>query len=519
MAVIRVINPAKIMQELLRVAAYARVSSDSADQIHSFIAQINYYTKYINERPDWSLVDIYADEGLTGTKIDKRNDFIRLIEDCKKGKIDRIITKSIPRFARNHYECISTIRLLKEYGVSVYFEEEDIDTDTMSSELVLSMGAILAEQGSMSISKNMRWSCRGRMETGEYINAPPAYGYKLENKIMIPNNQGEEVVHRIFDMFLSGSGKQTIANILISEKIPQKNGKVEWHRSTVDYILNNERYIGDALLQKSYTTNAFPFQRKRNRGELPQYYIENDHVPILNKKVFESAQKLQEVKKRNHCLQIIYPLSRKLICPDCGHLFRRIIINNKPYWRCAYASSGKRNCTGISLPETQIYDAFILMVNKLTDNKEQILIPMIEQLEKMQSRLSGTQNKIYLIDKEIANLNNQNLMIVRLYNNEILSPADYTEQSNEINKKVSQLRSDRRRLLQQDENDEMLNGLQELNQILSEITQPQTEFDKELFADIVQNISVQSNTSLQFKLIGGLELVETIPYKERRRVG
>lgn len=516
MAIVRVINPTQIIQERLRVAAYARVSSYSLDQIHSFIAQINYYTKYIDERPDWQLVDIYVDEGITGTKIEKRDDFIRLINDCKKGKIDRIITKSISRFARNHYECISTVRMLKKYGVSIYFEEEDVDTATISSEITLSIGALSSQEASKTISKNMRWSYRKRMEKGEYVNAPPAYGYRLQNKTMLSNQSEESVVLRIYDLFLSGRGKQAIANILKSENVPKKDGKFEWHYRTVNYILNNERYIGDALFQKSYTTNQFPFYRKKNKGEMPQYYVENNHLPIINRDVYKSTQALQKLRKQDHLPPIIYPLTKKLICSYCGHLFRRLMVNGKPYWRCAYSASGKRNCTGINLPETQIYDAFILMVNKLTSHREQIILPMISELEKMQCKLSGTQNKIYLIDKEIANLNNQNLMVVRLYNNGILSTTDYTEQSNAINQKVSKLRSDRRKLLQQDESDEIINGINELNEILAETTNPIVDFDKDLFSDIVQSIAVHSNTRIQFKLIGGFELIDTIPYKERR---
>ena len=239
---ITVIPQAGQGQKLMRVAAYCRVSSDSADQLHSYASQIQYYTDLIGGQPGWVLADIYADEGLTGTKVDKREDFLRMINDCRKGKIDRILTKSISRFARNTLDTIQYVRKLKEYGVTILFEAEQIDTAYLSSEMLLAISGARAQEESLSISKNLRMNCRARMREGTYIPSRVPYGYRMKNSgelEIVPEEA--EVVQLIFTSFLSGMGKYKIADMLNERQAPKQTQYPKWHERSINYILKNER--------------------------------------------------------------------------------------------------------------------------------------------------------------------------------------------------------------------------------------------------------------------------------------
>ena len=244
----------------LRVAAYTRVSSDSEDQLNSFVAQNRYYNELIAEKPEWSLVDIYADEGITGTSAEKRGDFQRMMADCRRGLIDQILVKSISRFARNTKECLENVRELKELGVNVRFERESINTANVSSELITAIYAAFAQKESESISGNMRWSYQRRMESGAFLPSAMAYGYKIVDKKIEIEPDAALVVCRIFQWYLDGVSKDLIAKRLNAEGIPTNQNKI-WRNSGVHYILTNERYIGDSLWQKSYTTDTFPVTR------------------------------------------------------------------------------------------------------------------------------------------------------------------------------------------------------------------------------------------------------------------
>lgn len=224
MNVIEITAEKKPAQDTIRLAAYCRVSSDSEDQLHSFAAQIRYYKDYERRHPQYRLVDIYADEGITGTCMDKRDDLHRLIRDCKKGLIDRIIVKSVSRFARNTQELLATIRFLKDIGVSVYFEEQGIDTDKLNSEMIVTFPGMAAQQESESISGNMRWSYKKRMESGDFNCCAPAYGFDLIDGNLVINETEAVVVRRIFSMYLQGYGKQAIANKLNEESVPRRHG-------------------------------------------------------------------------------------------------------------------------------------------------------------------------------------------------------------------------------------------------------------------------------------------------------
>jgi DNA invertase Pin-like site-specific DNA recombinase len=503
---------------LLKVAAYCRVSSDSEDQLHSSAAQIKYYTEHIGRNPLWTLADIYADEGLSGLKTDKREDLMRLVADAKKGKIDRVLVKSVSRFCRNTYDSLSLTRLLKSLGVSVYFEEQDIDTAEMDDEFLLAIQSEAAQNESLTISDNMRWSYKRRMEKGEFFGTVPAYGYRLAGQTLEIYEPETAIVRRIFAMYLSGMGKQAIAKQLNSEGVPRRYGYERWHSHTVDYILNNERAVGDALLQKSYTTE-FPFRSIKNRGQQPQYYVENSHPPIISREDFEAAQRLQQTRRRDGVYakpKGEHPLTGVILCPDCGHRFRRIIINDFHYWECGYHVTGSRDCQTIRYSEESIQEAFVMLIHKLSANRENILTPLISQLTHIQQRHSGIRTKIYEIDTEIAELNEQNLTIAAHHAKGWFDAAEFAAKTGAVNQKVSALRARRRKLLAEDENDARLDELTGLNNVLA-LAEPGADFDGSLFGQTVTRITAVSPTEARFIMKGGLELTEAICRTERRK--
>lgn len=303
------IEPIVLPSEKESVAAYCRVSTDSADQLNSYHSQIAYYTKLINENPDWELYDLYADEGITGTSIEKRDEFKRMLADCREGKIKRVLVKSVSRFARNTTELLETTRELKDLGVVVVFEEQGFDTSQVLGEMQLTMYAMAAQEESFSISKNMRWSYQKRMQNGTFICCLPPVGYDLKDGTLI-ENQDAEIVQEIFKRYNAGEGMTKIAAYL-NEQYP--DGK-SWGRTTISKVLQNEKYIGDSLLQKGFTSDTLPFVRKENKGEKPQYYVEGTHAGIIEKNCFESSNSLRERRLYEKSKREKHLFTHRLIC-------------------------------------------------------------------------------------------------------------------------------------------------------------------------------------------------------------
>lgn len=499
----------------IRLAAYCRVSSDSSDQLHSFAAQIKYYSEYCKRHPEYKIVDIYADEGITGTSMEKRDDFRRMLRDCKKGLIDRIIVKSMSRFARNTEEMLTALRALEQMEVSVYFEEQGLDTKSMNSEMFATFPGMVAQQESVSISQNMRWSYKKRMESGEFNCCAPAYGFDLINGKLVINETEAAVIRRIFDLYLQGIGMQTIANILNDEGVRRQYGRKKWHHTTVNYVLNNERYKGDALLQKQITTQTLPFKKQRNHGEQLMYYVENSNPAIVSRETYEAVQAL--IKSRQPSCKRkakTYLLTRTLLCPDCGHTFRRQVVNGTAYWICAAKATNKTDCAWRRVKEDEVYAAFNLMIRKVQANREYLLGTLIRQLEELQYRTTGSQQRIKEIDREIADLTAQNLVLSRLHGKGVLNAADYTAQSDVLENKITELRIERRAKITDSDENEMLDELKMLNDILKEV-EIGIDFDAELFEQTVNSIMVESNELLTFHLAGGISLPEKIREKGR----
>lgn len=500
----------------IRLAPYCRVSSDSADQKHSFATQIKYFMNYCKRNPEYELVDIYADEGISGTSMLKRDEFNRMILDCENGKIDRIITKSVSRFARNTEELLLILRKLKSLNVSVYFEEQDIDTNRINAEMIITFPGMVAEQESRSISDNLRWSCRKRMEQGEFFGNYVAYGYKLKNKALVINEDEAVIVREIFDMYLNGIGKSTIAQTLNRKGVPTRENRKAWYTSTISYILTNERYKGDSLLQKKFNSETLPHKHIRNKGQLNKYYIENSHPPIIERDIFDKVQEIINFRSIKKSENGIYPLSKKLICPDCGSVFKRQIVNGKIYWLCRKSSLGQTNCKSRRLLEKSVCNSFVIMLNKIIDNKQILIDDLISNIQTMIKCESKNNRKLYEVDLKIADLGEQNYVISRLHSKGLLDDIEFNSQSTNINNQITELRFKRKLILKEDSCSEWLKEIEELNEIIS-LHNYGEKFSEELFGSIVKRIVVIDNATLQFELLGRLKFTEKMLEKERCR--
>ncbi len=498
----------KEVNSKIRLAAYCRVSSDSTDQHNSFMAQIRYYTDYTKSHPEYELIDIYADEGITGTSMKQRSEFNRLIIDCQRKKIDCIITKSVSRFARNTNDLLVTIRMLKGLGVRVCFEEQGIDTDKINMEMFLTIPGLAAQQESQNISDNMRWSYKKRMESGEFIGCKSPYGFDMKDGKLIVNKVEAKVVKRIFGMFLSGMGKQAIANTLNAEKVPLSYNRKKWHMNTISYILTNEKYIGDALLQKKYTTDDFPHIKKLNKGEMPQYYVHNSNEAIINKEVFYAVQSLINSRKKKSLNSTKSIFMGMLKCGECKHSLRKMLINKKIYYGCSQKLSMKSNCSTSNITEDKIIETYCLVMDKLKDNKNLILDTLIKQLELLGSITNANIKSIREIDKRIADISAQNLVITKLHTKGILDYSEYQRQSLSMNSEMSELKSKRKILIEEDSVDDTISKLKYLDNLIKNYV-PYSEFDEELFSETVEQI-ILYNDKLEFYFIGGLKIFENI---------
>ncbi len=492
----------------LRVAAYCRVSTDSEDQKNSFAAQNAYYTALITGKENWTLVDIYADEGITGTSAKKRPDFQRLLSDCRKGKIDKVLVKSISRFARNTTDCLEAIRELKALGISVVFEEQSIDTSVVSGEMLTAVLASCAQAESQSISKNLKWSYQKRMESGNFITQKYPFGYRLvEGKLVIDEKEAA-TVRKIFHLYLSGWSTIEIAAEINKAGIPTRDGLNSWSCATVKYILHNEKYIGDALLQKKYSTDTFPYQKKPNKGEKPQYYISDTHPPIIEREVFETVQALYKSKRPQivGSPRLRYDFSQKVFCGNCGTCFKRIVNRDTPYWVCNCHSRGG-DCSMPPISEAELCAAFLRCYYKL--NHSGILGKLKDSLITVRSRQMLWHPDVIELNKQISNLSSQSHMLTVLNQQGAVDPDIFISQSNQLAQQLRKAKRQKEKLLERDGND-ALSKTRELMEILEYGPETLDAFDGELFRELVEKIIVESNERIRFRLINGLELPENI---------
>ena len=357
----------------LRVAAYARVSTEQDEQQNSYEAQVDYYSRYISNNPDWTLIGVFADRGITGTNTKNRDGFNEMIDLALNGGIDLILTKSISRFARNTVDTLQTVRELKEVNVEVIFEKENLHTFDPRCEVFLTIMSSLAQEESRSISENVRWGQQKRMKDGKVQIAYSHFlGYtKGEDGNPQIVEEEAEMVREIYNLYLSGMSLGDIADKLTARGILTPSGKEKWSISTVRSILSNEKYKGEALLQKTYTTDYLSKKVKKNHGEVRQYLVENSHDPIIDHETFDRVQELlAKNTKRRPRSYTKYPFSGKIICGDCGSLYGRDIWRVRstgeryPIWYCNHKYDGEEVCQTEPLREAKIKAAFEVMQEK-----------------------------------------------------------------------------------------------------------------------------------------------------------
>lgn len=341
-----------------RVAAYARVSTDKDEAVHSLSAQISYFNNLITSHADWEFVEIFADKGMTGTK-DDRPEFQRMLMACREGKIDVILAKSITRFARNTVTLLETARELKSLNIDIYFEEERLHTLSTKGELLLSVFAARAQEESRSASENQKWRIHKKYEKGEPVNGN-ALGYRLVDGTFWIDEEEEQIVRRIFVMYLDGMGKLAIARKLNEEGVTTRLGKADWHPNSIDAILRNEKYQGDLQLQKTFIVDHVTKKQVKNKGERPVYQVRNAHDAIIDRATFAQVQEERErrAKKFNATASLVrYPFSSMILCGQCGHHYIRKTTHagskyEKHAWLCGtYDKYSTAGCTGQQIPE------------------------------------------------------------------------------------------------------------------------------------------------------------------------
>ncbi|MCM1228370.1 MAG: recombinase family protein [Clostridium sp.] len=494
---------------LIRCAAYCRVSSDSEDQLNSFMAQTRYYSQVFENSETETLIDIYADEGVTGTREDKREEFQRMMKDCRKGKIDRIYAKSISRFARNTRDCLKNIRELKSLGITIFFEKENIYTANMTDEMMITIMGGLAQEESTSISQNMRWSVQKRMQNGTYKIARPPYGFDIVNGDLVVNEAQAQIVNQIFNMYISGCGLQKIADILNENNVPSSQKQGKWTAHIVKYILTNERYIGDAMFQKNYVTETLPHLKKRNYGEKQKYYVTDTNPQIIEKGIFETVQELLKERHKPYSNDR-HLMSGKIICAKCGATYKFKKCGEKFYWTCRTHDKKADQCENGRILESKIYDAFITLYNKLFYNYKQILVPLQIALQDLKLRRFSSNSNVMEIHKKIAKLKEQTHVLARLKTKGFLDNAKYLEQTSELNAKINKLQSELKKITHLDDEDETLNQIDMLIDYFEKKSNPITEFDESAFEFLIEKIVVVNQNELEFHVIGGLKFKEKI---------
>ena len=496
-----------------RVAAYARVSTDSEEQLTSYEAQQNYYTDKIMTNREWTMAGIFADEGITGTSARKRPEFLKMIRLCKQKKIDIVLTKSISRFARNTLDTISYTRELRSMGIPVIFEEQNINSIYPESEFLIALHAAFAQSESESISGNMRWGIQKRMQAGTYIPANLPYGYTLQDHSIRIVEEQAVIVQRIFKEYLSGKSTERIASDLREEGIPCKSGEVAWDSTAIRYIISNEKYIGDSVWQKYFSTDTLPYKCRLNRGQKVSYYAYGTHEGIVPKEDFEKANALMKSRAQKITLtkNSPYAFRKKIVCGDCQSLFRRKVVRGITYWVCIGHDKKRHGlkCGITPIAEDEITNAFIRLYYKLKHHGEPILMGMTTSLQAIRNRRMLWSLDVIELNKQISDLTSQNQMLATLKQQGLIDPDIFIAQSNELTEQLRAVKLKKERLLAVD-GDNTISQTRELMEILDDGPDFLDSFDAELFGELVETIIVESNERIRFRLKNGLELSETI---------
>ena len=477
----------------LKVAAYCRVSTASDEQLISLEAQKAHYESHIRANDEWEYVGLYYDEGITGTKKDVRAGLLSMIADCEAGKIEFIITKSISRFARNTTDCLEMVRKLTDLGISIFFEKENINTMDAKGEVLLTIMASLAQQESQSLSQNVKLGFQYRYQQGQItVNHNRFLGYTKDEKGQLIIEPDEaEVVKRIFREYLEGASLQQIGRGLEADGILTGAGKKKWRAETLQKILKNEKYIGDALLQKTYTVDFLEKKRVPNNGLVPQYYVENSHEAIIPRDLYMQVQEEmvrranlrsgQNRKKRVYSSK--YALSSIVYCSKCGDIYRRVVWNNRGkrsiVWRCCTrVEHGPGACNADAIHESELQNLVVRAINMALGQKDTMYDVLQRNVEAV---LTGTDGiSLDEIDTRLEELQK-----------ELLNVANAKGNYDSIVDEIYRLREAKQNAqVEGAEREGMKQRISEMQQFLAEQTQEVTEYDEQLVRRLIEKITV-----------------------------
>ena len=511
----------------LRVAAYCRVSTDDEEQLTSYEAQKNYYTDKIMTNKEWTMAGIFADEGITGTSARKRPEFLRMIRQCKQGKIDIVLTKSISRFARNTVDCLNYVRALKELGIAVIFEKENMNTLEIDSEILITMLGAFAQSESESISANVRWGIRQAMKEGKAtIQYKYLYGYRKgdDSKPEIIPDQAE-VVRKIYDLFLSGTPVRGIQEYLNANSVPNINGESKWARSAIDSILTNEKYCGDVLLQKTYIDDCINKKVKKNTGQLPMYLVQNHHEGIISRETFDAAQ--AELARRSagkspskknaptgrSRYSSKYALSDRLYCGECGTRYQRCTWRNRDgskriVWRCvSRVDYGNKYChDSPTLDEEPLHRAILASINSTVKGKDSIIYNLKSAMEKELAPVAGQQLSLSEIDSQLEQLNTE-FSKALAEASESGDQAAYSDRFREIMQKQTALKAQRdeiQRMLA--ESGKATAHIEQCRQAAETTPSAITEWDETLIRQVVESVTVETDSGIVVALKSGASI-------------
>ena len=511
----------------LRVAAYCRVSTDDEEQLTSYEAQKNYYTDKIMTNKEWTMAGIFADEGITGTSARKRPEFLRMIRQCKQGKIDIVLTKSISRFARNTVDCLNYVRALKELGIAVIFEKENMNTLEIDSEILITMLGAFAQSESESISANVRWGKRQAMKEGKaIINYKHLYGYRkgADGRPEIIPEQAD-VVRKIYDLFLSGTPIRGILEHLNANNIPNVSGESQWAKNAVNSILTNEKYCGDVLLQKTYIDDCINKKVKKNTGQLPMYLVQNHHEGIISRETFDAAQ--AELARRNagkspskkkaptgrSRYSSKDALSDRLYCGECGTRYQRCTWRNRDgskriVWRCvSRVDYGNKYChDSPTLDEEPLHRAILAAINGAVKDKENIIYNLKSAMEKELAPAAGQQLSLSDIDNQLEQLNTE-FSKVLAEASESGDQAAYSDRFREIMQKQTALKAQRdeiQRMLA--ESGKAAAHIEQCRQAAETTPATITEWDEALIRQVVESVTVETCNEVIVALKSGASI-------------
>lgn len=497
-----------------RVAGYARVSTDSEEQLTSYEAQVSYYTQYIKSRPDWEFVKVYTDEGISATSTKHRDGFNSMIADALDGKIDLIITKSVSRFARNTVDSLTTVRKLKEKGIEVYFEKENIYTLDSKGELLITIMSSLSQEESRSISENVTWGQRKRMADGK-VSLPYGrfLGYKRgEDGLPEIVPEEAEIVRFIYRSFMNGMTSNHIAKELTNSNIPTPSGKAVWCRSTIDSILSNEKYKGSALLQKKFTVDFLTKKQKVNEGEVPQYYVEDSHEAIIPPEEFDLVQ--VEILRRkglgkHYNSKSIF--ASRLVCECCGGYFGSKVWHStsryrRVIWQCNYKFQNGEKCDTPHFYEDVIKMKFVTAMNQIIGLREEI----IENCQLLCEDFTNVEKIQGSIDEVSVELDTVAQLIRQMIKQNSIEPMDqdvYRAEYEKLEKRYEKLEMKRKKLLlKKEETEGKLKFIQSYANALKEQADPIMEFSETLWLRAVEKVIVHKDGTLTFCFKDGTKI-------------